>query len=468
MKAANLARFYPAWTVTREQWVDMMMPSISGVAIDTLLFSRIGSPLCHRNRIISRTGSYAAFRGTYVRRLRAFLDKSDSAVVRQLHHQLAQELAAQIAPPTDSPASVLPRSAVGHRTTSSTERSFRFVRGPESVCRLQAEMSSVQALMDLALPRLAGLGDGPRQVHPPWSITSASPASPAPALLETTGEEDSRCSVVEQPGVHVVELSRPQLQESPELLPLSGQSSSPTLPWGAADDSSPHFSPNRVQAGHSQDVPDEGSLFNVSLLSPGLFFRLSRGGQSPPAEGVLLPTTLDDFDDSILGDPYAWCEQFPGSESPLSLPVYVWPSGSAFLLDPTDCVGFGELRSAGGGDLERCSHYDLGDGRLLETGLPAVYRWESSAWITASSSSVSAVRRSSGVSPAPRLFTDVLGGSAGQGTSDGSGHQPTAGCGRHVVKSSDTVTVRYGIEQNVVLDDGLGPRTVVVSESRGR
>ena len=131
--------------------------------------------------------------------------------------------------------------------------------------------------------------------------------------------------VVEQPsspvreGVHVVELLQ-------SLLPLSGQSSSsssPTLLWGAAEDSSPLFSPNRVQVGYSQNVPDEGSLFNVSLLSPGLLFWPSRGGQSPPAEGVLLPTTLDDFDDSVLGDPitYARCEHFPRSESPLSLPV---------------------------------------------------------------------------------------------------------------------------------------------------
>ena len=56
------------------------------------------------------------------------------------------------------------------------------------------------------------------------------------------------------------------------------------------------LSPNRVQAGCSQDVPDEGSLFNVSPLSPGIVFRPSRGDQPPPAEGVLLPT-LDDFND---------------------------------------------------------------------------------------------------------------------------------------------------------------------------
>ena len=81
---------------------------------------------------------------------------------------------------------------------------------------------------------------------------------------------------------------------------------------------------------------------------------------------------------------------------------------------------------------------------------------------------VSGVRRSTGVGPAPRLFADVLGGSAWQGTSDGGGHQPTAGCGHHVVQSSDAVTVHNGVTQNVVPDDGLGYRTVVVSENRGR
>ena len=29
VKAANLPRFFPPWTVTREQWADMMMPSIN-------------------------------------------------------------------------------------------------------------------------------------------------------------------------------------------------------------------------------------------------------------------------------------------------------------------------------------------------------------------------------------------------------------------------------------------------------
>ena len=122
-------------------------------------------------------------------------------MVRRLHRQLAQELAARLALPTDSPASVPSRSAIGHRTVSRTRRPRRLKGvtnssdGPESVCRLPMEMSSVQTLMDLSLPRFAGLSDGPRQIHPPWSIASDSPASPAPARLETSGEEDSRCSV---------------------------------------------------------------------------------------------------------------------------------------------------------------------------------------------------------------------------------------------------------------------------------
>ena len=339
------------------------------------------------------------------------------------------------------------------------------------MCRIPMEMSFVQALMDLSLPRFAGLADGLRQVHPPWSIASDSPASPATIRFDTSSEVDSRCSVDQMsvssaclnldlfsssseedskdlaersdssirfvrrgdsppggqsigavpddrqydpplpvvdlvtgkckpgklsrtvsrtpltldltvvcatsavappPGTSTDTVVRPavvandgievgtsvpvvtapapvveqpaspgregaQVVEPPQtLLPLSGRSSSsssPTLPWGTAEDSSPPFSPSCVHAECSQDGPDEDSLFNVSPLSPGLLFRPSRGGQLPPAEGVLLPTTLEDFDDSVLGDPitYARCEHFPGSESPVS----AWSSVSTFLLDPT-------------------------------------------------------------------------------------------------------------------------------------
>ena len=93
------------------------------------------------------------------------------------------------------------------------------------------------------------------------------------------------------------------------------------------------LSPNHVQAGRSQGIPEEGSLFHVSPVSPGFLFRPSRAAQQFPPDGVLLPTTLDDFSDSVLGDPitYAQCEQIPGSDTPMLLPVYSLPSGSACM-----------------------------------------------------------------------------------------------------------------------------------------
>ena len=177
-----------------------------------------------------------------------------------------------------------------------------------------------------------------------------------------------------------------RLVESAELLPsfgLSSPSPSPTLPWGAAEGSSPPFSPNRVQAGPSQDAPDEDSLFTVSPLSPGLFFRPPQGSGSPPAGGVLLPTTLDDFDDSILGDPiiYARCEQFPGSESTLSLPVCVairFGLSAGFYSSQT-VLAPGSSALPAQGPSTAAPPLALGEGTLLETGLPGCpYRFSGS------------------------------------------------------------------------------------------
>ena len=91
-----------------------------------------------------------------------------------------------------------------------------------------------------------------------------------------------------------------------------------------------------------------------------------------------------------------------------------------------------------------------------------VYRWKPGIWLTATSSSLSGVSGGSGVSPTAVLFTIVLGGTLGQRTGDGSGHQFTTGRGCYVVESTNTVPVCNGNEQDVIFDYGLGPRTIVV------
>ena len=89
----------------------------------------------------------------------------------------------------------------------------------------------------------------------------------------------------------------------------------------------------RVRAGQSQEVPEDGSLFNMSPLSPGFLICPSGAAGQHPEAGVLLPSAFDGFDDSVLGDPiaYAQCEQIPGSDTPLTLPVYTLPSGLSYM-----------------------------------------------------------------------------------------------------------------------------------------
>ena len=110
VKAANLAKYFPAWTVTRDQWADMLMPCINLQSeIDTLLFTRVGSPLCHRYRLI--------------------IEESDSAVGRRLHRRLAQDLAAHVVKSTDKWASSISgwsQDRVSATMAVSPQRSCKF------------------------------------------------------------------------------------------------------------------------------------------------------------------------------------------------------------------------------------------------------------------------------------------------------------------------------------------------------
>ena len=199
VKEANLTWYFPPWTVTRSQWSEMTRPTISGVAINTLLFSRIWVPLFHRYRIISRAGTHVAFRGLYMRRLHAFLEEMDEESVRHHHRRRAQEMAARMSlssgrDSADGTADVSTRRTGARQTVSRAQRPRKSVSGSSSasdtVSLPPVEAYMIQALMDLMFPRFAGMGDGPRQVHAPWAMSTNSPASPASSHLDTSGEED--------------------------------------------------------------------------------------------------------------------------------------------------------------------------------------------------------------------------------------------------------------------------------------
>ena len=82
IRAANLARWFPPWTVSRENWNIALWSSVSGVSTDALLFSCVGAQLMDRYRVFARSSTHAAFRSTYMARLRTFLNVSDAAYLR--------------------------------------------------------------------------------------------------------------------------------------------------------------------------------------------------------------------------------------------------------------------------------------------------------------------------------------------------------------------------------------------------
>ena len=206
VKAANLAGWFTPWTVTREQWQSMSRPAISGIAVDTLLFSRIGVPLFHLYRVCDRQGTHGAFRGTYMRRIHTFLEESDAASLRRRHRRCAWDIAAWMSQTStrrreDKSPDVSSRSMVFRRSVSRSRGSTKSEaaaaayssKGAGMVRSHRSEGDTIQALMELALPRFGGLGNRSAPVHKSWMVSTDSPASPDPACPTDLARSQSPC-----------------------------------------------------------------------------------------------------------------------------------------------------------------------------------------------------------------------------------------------------------------------------------
>ena len=195
MKAGNLARWFPPWTVTREQWHNMSRPSVSGIAIDTFLFSRIGMSLFHQYRVFDRFGSHPAFRRAYMTNIFLFLKESDSEAIRRSHRRRARELAAGMSQPASVTRNVMSRTiqsgpapqrtvvsnVMGQKAGTLLVTPAGGASGSSGISRngRSREEDTVQALMDLSLPRFARLDDGRLPKTKLWPITEQPPSSPA-------------------------------------------------------------------------------------------------------------------------------------------------------------------------------------------------------------------------------------------------------------------------------------------------
>ena len=127
-------------------------------------------PFFHRYRVFDRLGSHPAFRGPYMSKLFTFLKESDAESIRRSHRRRAKEIAVSMSKktseskdaPTDMTLSrrLVQRTVVSKITGRDAGPSLIPTAGgrprssASSIYRRSVEEDTVQALMDLSLPRL--------------------------------------------------------------------------------------------------------------------------------------------------------------------------------------------------------------------------------------------------------------------------------------------------------------------------
>ena len=95
------------------------------------------------------------------------------------------------------------------------------------------------------------------------------------------------------------------------------------------------LSPNRVRKGHSQDMPAEGSIFDVSPDVPGFHMQPAGGGVQPIETTQPSPSNYVGFNNPFFGAPiaFAQCKNTSGMDTTTTVPIYNIPKGSSIGID---------------------------------------------------------------------------------------------------------------------------------------
>ena len=101
--------------------------------------------------------------------------------------------------------------------------------------RPSAEMSSVQALMELTLPRFT-MSEGIRGKHSPWPVAKEAPASPSPSLdALASSSEDELVDAKKCKDLSVTVLYKPEEYDTPAESKMSASEFVSRLESGAGD-----------------------------------------------------------------------------------------------------------------------------------------------------------------------------------------------------------------------------------------
>ena len=95
------------------------------------------------------------------------------------------------------------------------------------------------------------------------------------------------------------------------------------------------LSPNRVRKGHSQDMPAEGSIFDVSPNIPKFHMRPAGGGVQPVDITQPPPSNYVGFNNPFFGAPiaFAQCQNTSGMDTTTTVPIYNIPKDSSIGID---------------------------------------------------------------------------------------------------------------------------------------
>ena len=66
VRVANLGKWFPPWTVSREMWCEALQAHVSGVSTDILLFSERGAPLIHHYHVFGGGSAHNSLRCHYI------------------------------------------------------------------------------------------------------------------------------------------------------------------------------------------------------------------------------------------------------------------------------------------------------------------------------------------------------------------------------------------------------------------
>ena len=173
----------------------------------------------------------------------------------------------------------------------------------------------------------------PRERPVETKTESLTDKPPAPELPEWSHSEVMPLIIIENSSV----AEKPRKTDG--LLPLGSEILLPRSPevtgFEDQDALSAPLSPNRMRKGHSQDMPAEGSIFDVSPDVPGFSMRPAGGGVQPTEITQPPPSNYVSFNNPFFGAPivFAQCHNTPGMDTPTTIPIYNIPKNNNIGID---------------------------------------------------------------------------------------------------------------------------------------